>query len=243
MDDFRFSIKNDFDGIDRILNSLEKDLIPKATVRALNRTADKVQEHLVKIVLPKYIDRPTRWTLNAVMTRYARQKRMEAVILLKDRSYVSKGGGDAASYLNPMIEGGDRNAKNFERRLRRSGLIRKGQYAVPGADIRLDRFGNIPKSTSAHILRDVQAFTESGHSQNTMRKARKFFMLPKAPHKPIGIYYRQGKKLKQAIVFTDDAPNYERRLPFYKEADKKARDVISEEFSEAAKYYAVKVAK
>lgn len=243
MSDFGFSIKDDFAGIERVLNGLKSEVIPKAKARALNRTADKVKDHLVKVVLPKYIDRPTRWTLNAVMAQYASQKKMQSVILLKDWRYVSKGGGNAASYLNPMIEGGDREAKTFEKRLRRAGLIRNGQFAVPGADIRLDRYGNITKATSAAILRDVQAFTEAGHSQNTKSKSRKYFMLPRAPHKPIGIYYRQGKKLKQAIVFTDDAPNYERRLPFYKEADNVVRRVISEEFSESAKYYAGKSAK
>lgn len=243
MSDFGFSIKDDVGSVDRVLNQLKQEIIPKATARALNRTADRVKEHLVKVVLPKYIDRPTRWTLNAVITRYASQKNLEAVILLKDRSYVTKGGGDAASYLNPMIEGGDRNAKSFEKRLRRAGLIRSTQFAVPGGDVRLDRFGNITKAMSAQMLRDVQAFTESGHSQNTSSKTRKYFILPKAPHKPIGIYYRQGSKLKQAIVFTDDAPNYERRLPFYKEAGKVVHEVISEELLEATNYYAKKIAK
>lgn len=243
MNDFGFSIKDNSIDVDRVFASLQKQVIPKATARALNRTADEVKEHLVKKVLPKYLDRPTRWTLNAVMTRYASQKRLEATVLLKDRSYVIKSGGDAASYLNPMIEGGDRDAKSLEKRLRRSGLIRNSQFALPGGDMKLDRFGNITKAMSAHILRDVQAFTESGSSQNTSRKARKYFILPKAPHKPIGIYYRQGKKLKQAIVFTDDAPNYERRLPFYTEAHKSAAQHISKEFSEAAKYYAAKAAK
>lgn len=243
MSDFGFSVKDDFKNIERVLGNLHSSVIPKAKVRALNRTAEKVQDHIVKKVLPKYIDRPTRWTLNAVMTRNATQTSMEAVVLLKDRSYVIKGGGDAASYLNPMIEGVARKAKNFERRLQRAGLIRKNQYAVPGGDMKLDRFGNIPKVTAAQILRDVQAFKEAGHSQNTTRKMRRYFMLPRFPHKPIGVYYRQGKKLKQAIAFVDDVPSYGSKLPFYEQADKVARKHISEEFSEAANYYSRNVSK
>jgi len=237
MDDFRFSIKDDAKHVERVLNQLHKDVIPKATVRALNRTADKVKEHLVKVVLPKYIDRPTRWTLNSVYNRYSNQKNLEAAVFLKGAN------GGVLNHLDPMISGGDRKPKAFEKRLRRAGLIRGNQFAVPGGDVKLDRFGNITKAMSAHILRDVQAFTEAGSHQNTSRKARKYFILPKSPHKPIGIYYKQGKKLKQVIAFTESVPSYERRLPFYKEADKMARQVISEEFSEAAKYYASKMAK
>ncbi len=237
MNDFGFFLKDSAVDVDRMFSVLQKQVIPKATVRALNRTADEVKLHLAKKVLPKYIDRPTRWTLNSVYTRYANQKRLEAAVFLKGSN------GGVLSYLDPLIEGGSRLPKSFEKRLRRSGLIRGSQFAVPGADMRLDKFGNITKATSAHILRDVQAFTESGSSQNTSRKARKYFILPKAPHKPVGVYYRQGKKLKQAIAFTDEVPNYDRRLPFYEEAQKSANKHVSKEFSEAAKYYEAKATK
>lgn len=238
--DIVFSLSNDLSGMRSVIAKLEKSLIPKAQVRALNRTADIIKQDTVKVLLPKHIDRPTRWTLNAVMARYARQSDLNAKVLFKDTNYVNNKSSSnaAADYLNPLIEGGDRKLKNFEFRLRRGGRIRPTQYAVPGADARLDRFGNISKSVSAHILRDVQSFIkEDGFHQNTKRKAVKYFMLPAYPHKPIGIYYRQGKQLKQVIVFTDDAPKYEQRIPFYKNSNTLASKHIGKEFRESVDYY------
>ena len=238
--DIVFNMSNEFSGMKANLANLEKHLIPKAQVRAVNRTADIIQQDTVKVLLPKYIDRPTRWTLNAVMTRYAKQSNLSAQVLFKDTNYVNgkSSSNAAADYLNPLIEGGDRKLKNFEFRLRRGGRIRPTQFALPGADARLDRFGNISKSVSAHILRDVQSYIkEDGYDQNTRRKAVKYFMLPASPHKPIGIYYRQGKQLKQVIVFTDDAPNYEQRIPFYKNSNQLASKHISEVFRESVNYY------
>lgn len=242
MNDVGFNITSDLKGIESVLRGLQSDVIEKAKVRALNKTAERVKVHVVKQVLPKYIDRPTRWTLNAVMVRNATRNALEARVLLKDRRYSAKASGAAADYLNPMIEGGDRNEKNFERRLKRIGLIRRDQYAVPGGDVRLNRFGNIPASISDHIMRDLKAYAEAGYDRNTKNQAIKYFVLPRRPHKPIGVYWRQGGKLRQAIAFVEDAPNYEGgSLPFYAEAQKFTRGVISEEFSEAARYYAARV--
>ena len=243
MNDIGFNISNDFRGIERVLQGLQSDVIEKAKVRAINRTAERVQVHIVKQVLPKYIDRPTRWTLNAVMVRNATRRALEARVLLKDRRHSAKAASAAADYLNPMIEGGDRNEKNFERRLKRIGLIRRDQYAVPGGDVRLNKFGNIPASVSDHILRDLKAYAEAGYHRNTKNQAIKYFLLPRRPHKPIGVYWRQGGKLKQAIAFVEDVPNYEASLPFYSEAQKLTGRVISEEFREAAQYYATRISK
>ncbi|RDL44678.1 hypothetical protein DN730_09845 [Marinomonas piezotolerans] len=244
MNEIGFNISNDFKRMEKILHGLQTDVIQKAKIRALNRTAERVKEHTVRQVLPKYIDRPTRWTLNSVMVRNASRKGgMEARVLFKDWRYVAKSASAAADYLDPMIEGGDRRPKNFERRLKRSGLIRKDQFALPGGDIRLDRFGNIPARVSDHILRDLKAYNDGGYDRNTKRQALKYFLLPRYPHKPIGVYWRQGGKLKQAIVFAEDAPNYEARLPFYLEAQKMTVRVISEEFREAAQYYAARMSK
>jgi len=39
------------------------------------------------------------------------------------------------------------------------------------------------------------------------------------------------------IVFTDDAPNYEQRIPFYKNSNQLASKHISEVFRESVNYY------
>ena len=235
MSEFGFNLSNDFKSMERVLNSLQKDVIEKAKVRALNRTVDKIREHTVKYVLPKYIDRPTRWTLNSVMTRYASRKGvMEARVLFKDDRHVRRSGSAAAKYLSAMIEGQQRLPKGFEYRLRSLGVISKSQYAVPGANARLNRSGNIPAIHIREMLKDIEV------SSKSRTESVKYFVLPKPPNKPIGIYSRSGKRLRQIVVFSDGAPQYEERLPFYKEANKMAKKLISEELREAARYYSMK---
>ncbi len=77
---------------DRVSANLDKVVrrkIPGAIVRGLNKTAFEVRDG-EKAALPKYIDRPTPFTLNAFATRGANTRTMTSYVYLKpiQRAYM-----------------------------------------------------------------------------------------------------------------------------------------------------------
>src|SRR5574337_1071612 len=73
-----------------------------------------------------------------------------------------------ARYLRWQIAGGARVQKGFERALTGLGLLPAGHVATPGAGLKLDAFGNIPRAQLVQILGQLK----SGVSVFSMRGKR-----------------------------------------------------------------------
>jgi hypothetical protein len=145
---------------------IAEDQIPYALARTLTKTAQDVKAAETK-ALPEQLDRPTRFTMNALFVRPATKSRLEAVVWLKDT-------GDAAArkYLSMQIEGGTRAPKRFEQALQRVGLMPKGFVAVPGRDVERDAFGNVPAKLIVQLLSYLSAFSEQGYRANMTDKRK-----------------------------------------------------------------------
>ena len=78
---------------------------------------------------------------------------MNAYVWFKDPEPLTQ----KESYLMPQVHGGPREMKPYEHALRSFGVLPAGHYTVPGAGIKLDRFGNIPRGTLTQILTGVRA--------------------------------------------------------------------------------------
>jgi len=120
-DDFSFSVKSDVREVTRYLSALQKRQLPFVTASALTKTAQDVQVAETKQI-DKSIDRPTRFTHNAIGIKGAKKTNLTALVFVKDVQ---------EEYLHWSIFGGTRLSKG------------KGT-GVPTRNKKLNRYGNIP---------------------------------------------------------------------------------------------------
>ena len=181
--------------------------LPWAVAKAMTESAKKAQIAL-KAQTPRYIDRPTPFTLNSTFVRYANPKNLEAWVGFKD--FAPKG-TPAAKYLQPMVGGGIRSAKSTERQLQAAGLLRPGQFITPvsaGQDgnvppLKVNQYGNLTGATYTQVLSRLVAFGEQGYTANVSsdkrsqakRRQRDYF-IGRPGGLPLGIYARLGKRPK-----------------------------------------------
>lgn len=182
------------------LSELEKSQFPYALVQATNAAAWDTRTAWHDEI-PKVFDRPTPMTRRAVLYKKATLKTLYAEIFLRDES----AGTPPVKYLMPNVFGGPRLQKPFEKLLVRRGIMRTGEWAVPGRGVRLDAFGNVPGSVIKAVISDVQAardvLTHSTVESRRRRSRRKkgasdvYFYTPGGHGDlPRGIYARAGRE-------------------------------------------------
>lgn len=212
----------------RALKNLAEEDAPIVTAYALTKTAQDIKADEIE-TMKNVFDRPTRFTLNALVVKPAKKKDLVAEVYFKE----GFGSIPAWRYLGPQVEGGARVHKAHEKRLIRAGHMKDDEFAVPGKGVKLDAFGNIPGSTIERILSQVQAAGGSGYQANATdsrrskakrRKSGSYFVLRPdgagragrnvAP----GIYFRQGATGLVPIIMFVKAPRYQKRFPFYERA-------------------------
>lgn len=213
----------------RNLTRLAQRDAPMVTAYALTKTAQDIKAAEVE-TMSQVFDRPTRFTLNSLYVKPATKRDLVAEVYFKE----GFGSVPAWRYLGPQVEGGPRVHKSHERRLVRQGLMRSGEFAVPGAGIKLDASGNIPGGTIERILSQLgaaeqQAGVQANRTAKSAKRAKRkgvgryFVLRPGAAGRmgrdvAPGIYFRQGARdIVPAILFVR-APRYQKRFPFYETA-------------------------
>ena len=175
--------------------------LPWVIAKAMTESAKKSQVAL-KAQTPRYVNKPTRFTMNSTFVRYASPKKLEAWVGFKE--FAPKG-TPAAKYLQPMVGGGARRPKSSELQLQRSGLLRPGQFITPAdvTPIKLDQYGNISGATYIQVLSRLKALGEQGYGANVAKSKRsqskrsqRDFFLGTPGRLPVGIYARLGPKPK-----------------------------------------------
>lgn len=144
-----------------------------AAALALTRTAARVKEAETAEIL-RNTDRPTPYTARAVFMSKATKDNLEAVVWLKDDRATSNAGTPATAYLGPLIEGGIRNVKRYERALQAIGAMPQGWYSVPvsdqrGGGARLDQYGNVSRGQITQILSQVGTEQTAGYTRSLPR--------------------------------------------------------------------------
>lgn len=217
-------------GIDRLqrqLTGIAREQLPFALSVATNRTMSGCHTALVKEIRDVFhrptpaVQRGVRWT--------ATTKRN-----LSGKVYLSTGGGaygglDASAILAPHVTGEDRIVKASEIRLRRTGWMGQGQWLVPGAGVKLDRYGNITGPLMRQILAALAAFREGGY--NKQRGAvGKIYGIPF-----VGVFKRTGKNSSVPLLhFTYKKPRYTAgKFDFYFVVQNYFKDHFSENFRRA----------
>lgn len=203
--------------------------LPWAIAKAMTESAKKSQVAL-KAQTPRYVDRPTRFTLNSTFVRYANPKKLEAWVGFKE--FASKG-TPAAKYLQPMVGGGTRVQKASERQLRAAGLLPPGSFIVPTGvtPLKLNQYGNLPGSTYTQVLSRLKSFGQQGYTANVSGAARsqakrrqRDYFVGRPGNLPLGIYARLGKKPKSGglprgfhtVFYVTRQPRYEATFPVQK---------------------------
>ena len=229
----QISIKTDIDKLRLTIDRVRREQVPYATRLTVNKLAEVAKLRMDVKELPK-LDRPTRYTLGMMRVNYANKSNLKAAVLVKDSATITKRGQHGpAAVLGHLFEGGQRRGKGYEGLIASKGLMPKGMYAVPGEGVKLDQYGNIPKSLLIQILSYIQAFDERGFKANVTDDSRskfekrvgkksfgggtvQFFVAKKGDKRKLhpGIWARvqlaQGTSLKPMIMYVDDTDGYKR---------------------------------
>jgi hypothetical protein len=220
------------DEVIRAFGTLGRRQLPYAMARSLTDVA-KLDRQELKEEMRSVFDRPTGFTLNSTRFEMARIDQLQSVVFFKELSATS-----SHHYLEPQVEGGSRPLKAFEKRLARAGIMRPGQFAVPGSGASLDAHGNVKRSQIVEILSYFATFREAGYSgnmtaANRARRARgtsrsfgyRYFSIPAGHRSGLhpGIYKKtlqgRGSSIKAVFLFVSGA-RYEKRLDVQRVAAK-----------------------
>ncbi len=149
-----FSLTTDLRRMARDIRALGRQH-ERALLVALDRTAVDVQA-AERAEMQDSFDRPTPYTLRGVFVQRTRNRVPEAAVGLPSQR--QSGARGAGVYLEPQIEGGRRELKGFERRIRQLGVMDGTQFIVPGRFARLDAYGNVSRGQILQVLSQLRAF-------------------------------------------------------------------------------------
>ena len=225
----QISVKSDLEATVSQWARVAGDQMPYATAVALTRTAKAAKEEIER-QLPSLIDRPTPYTMKGFRLYPATKRKLLAEV---DFRVAMGRGTQARDYLAPLVYGGERKLKAFEKSLQRTGLLPSGYAALPGSAARLDAYGNMSRGQIIQILSYFKAFGEQGYRANitdkrkdAMAKGSKktygrgvtyFIGRPGNGRLPLGVWQRstnsnlQGSEIKPIVIFVSQ-PAYTKRL-------------------------------
>ena len=234
-------IKNNVNEVLRELDATSRKQVPFATSLALNNMAWNLagfrgKKGIMPRLLPKYIDRP-RYK-NPFAVEKATKRYLLAKVKFKDKGKRVF----PARYYYPQVYGGKREAKAFEKALRRMGILGGDEFAVPGKYMKLDRFGNLTGATYSKMLADVNQVWTGGNDigagfgqRTTKRGKKKYFYHHNL--RPRGIWIRQNKmRAFPAVIFVKGAPSYRRRFPMQEIGEAYVNKHFDREFAKAFAY-------
>ena len=226
----------DLQSVISAIPNVPRRVIPYAASTALTRVA----QHAATTVLPdemrKSFSSPTSYTLNSLRVVPSTTETLTARVMVKDQS---SGGLPQEKYLLPEVEGGQRNRKGLESALGYMGILRGGQYAMPGKAATLDASGNVSGAQVRTILAALKnirgGVTGKGQRKGRGKKLANdlFADKPVGGNRPSGIYRREGKRLRPLFIFTDKAPTYAPALDFTGTVQSVVLDRFRPEFERA----------
>lgn len=197
-----------FDQINARLRDMQRKL-PVVTAIALTKTAQAAQRKLTA-ELPKVFQGPVPFTRRAIGIEPASVRSLRATVLVRPLQY---------RYLAAQIEGGRRLPKRFEQRIEGEAKRVRVPGALPGAGLRLNAAGNVPKSALLRLLRQAKT------------RGSGVFVAPEGGHLAPGIYQRKGRgKALPLLLFAQRPPQYRKRFDFYGVGVRAAREAWPREF-------------
>jgi hypothetical protein len=214
------SANMDTSGLEKTLTGWEKNQLPFATASALTKTAKLVQV-AEAAAMRRVFDRPTPFTLNSTVVKPATKSNLIAQVILKN---ANQKGAPPSVWLNPQVEGGNRQAKRTENLLRQKGLLPGGMFYVPGMGANLNRYGNWNAGELIKVMSALETLPETGYLANKSSRlgarvnanAGTYFVgRPGVGSLPLGVYQRQSDGTLKPIIIFVKTPHYHKLLPFY----------------------------
>jgi hypothetical protein len=207
----RYSIKVD-KYTDFQLSQRIQDRAGKAILKGINNAAFGAKKDVDKDI-KRTFDRPTPFIQKSVKVTRATLENLKAIVFVANPA--------AERVLLPHIEGGDRVAKGFERTLRRMGLMRPDEKAIPSRSAPIDKYGNVP-------LREIRGIVDALRG-----KRSKYFA--GAPGNG-GVQYVRGiwerlpqSRIRPVFVFVSEV-RYKETFGFYAVASKGVSERFAERF-------------
>lgn len=205
------TIRVDVSGALRKLADAERK-VRVATAIALTRTAQAAQRELTREVETAF-DSPVLFTRRAIGIEPANVRTLRSAVFVRPLQ---------ARYLMPQVEGGARPPKRFEQRLEGEARRQRVPGAMPGAGVRLNMAGNIPKPTLMRLLKQAKT------------RGSGVFIAPEGGRLQPGIWKRKGRgKAVPLLLFASRAPQYRRRFDFYGVGQRAVRAAWPREFERA----------
>ena len=197
------------EGFDALKSSISVSTakLNKCARLAISKTANAIRD-AEKIEMERVFDRPTRWTLGAMIVRETGNLSVQVGIMDPKTGRMNNGSSDgdtgtgywkrAESYLGTQIDGGQRKVKAMEKALQAYGLLPQGWFTVPGAGAEIDSYGNMNVGQIRQILSYFQTAERwSGSTQNMSQKRKD--KLRKGSKKKVGFEY--------VVIFPDKRRN------------------------------------
>lgn len=217
-------VRADIKEVTRYLSRVQRKQVPFATAIALQRTTFSTRKE-VQAEINRSVDRPVKLTTKAVLvsgpTKLIKitslsilKKDPHTIVFLRDEAFK---GTPPSKYLDPLLTGKPRRHKGFERALIRAGIMRSNEYAVPGNDLRLNKYGNLPKGAITTMLSQLHSSSDSMQNATQSRRSKKgrrgkaYFMMRGFR----GVFVRTGKRAFTVFIkFVTSKPSYRRKIRF-----------------------------
>ena len=131
------------------LGRLTEQNIRFVVAKALTDAGKAAQQHL-KADMPRYIDRPNRWTQGSTYIQFA--KASDLTMEVGIRTTDNRGRTAAGRYLMPIIAGTKPVMKGADLSASKIAGVRGVLIPADGGPVRLDRYGNVSLSNYARVL-------------------------------------------------------------------------------------------
>lgn len=146
----RIDLQSDLKRLDSRVQLLTDQNLRFMAAKALTGAAQAAQAAL-KQAAPRYIDRPTRWTVNGTYVRFARADTLTAEVGF--RQDAQGRGNPAGRYLQPIVKGTTPKLKAADLAATKIARETRGAVLVPAKGTGLlNASGNVPLSKYATIL-------------------------------------------------------------------------------------------
>lgn len=209
------------------LKGIRKERWGAILTSAATETAFYVRNKL-RSEMPRVIDRPRPYTINSIYVDKGRRgETVEATVKWRDSIGQNSGG----RYLRPLVDGGDRNQKGFEKLLIARRLMSPGNKAVPTKEAPQDSYGNVPGSYLTRMLSFLRVLRDplqnrryangarGGVGKKVAAKTLQFFTVPvRTGNLRPGIYERKNffgtTGIRKVFSFVPSV-HYKKQFPFY----------------------------
>jgi hypothetical protein len=190
-----------------------------AVALALTWTAKDIQAAAIRDIGAK-LDRPTDFTLKSTFVKVATKQDLKADVFVKNFAR-GKSKLGPAQMLGQQFDGNERAYKAVERLFYANGLIRSGEYLMPGTYASIDGYGNMSRSQISQIIKQLKAagsitetkVTKTGTKRNKQKMLYQYFWNSAGGKALKGVYLRTPNGVRPVLLVTRK-PSYKVKIDF-----------------------------